>query len=280
MKSADLLYEELCVKLLGEAPISDVSVSSKIYPEVPVWHPPEGDLYKDTRADLRLMGNPRYLERLSAETARNIPFNFKLILIDQRPHELFQHIYKIKSSDMLDITELAKLAWPPTRDVITLVFGPSGEPMKLSANKKGAWLIGHKIGHALFDAVNSRGRENAAIYDSIEREITHYFLEYRKKFSPEEQKYPRDMQFRMFAKAISKFDSAHYGTVLSNEEYIYELVAQYVMFGKVTFHYNAAYANPGFASQEEASSAADTITKMIIVAFRNAVGKTLVDVGL
>lgn len=283
MKSADLLYEELCTQLLREAPITDVSVTSAEYPEVPKRLPNTSD--KDARADLRLFGNPRYLERLAAESARNIPFNIKLILVDSNVGELFNLIGreyrdKIRSSNM---SELAKFAWPPTKDAITLILGPTGEPMKLSANKKGAWLVGHKLGHALFDNINIRGNNemeaNAEIYKQLEIEILHYFTKFCTTLSSEDKRYSRDMRFKMFATSISGFESARRQTIINHEEYIFELVGQYVMFGKVTFHHNSAYANQAFESQDEANIAADKITKMIIAGLRNAVGKTIVDVG-
>jgi len=280
VKSADLLYEQLCAELLGEAPISDVSVSSKEYPEIPI-----NQATGNTKIDIRLMGNPKYLERLSQETARNIPFNIKLILVDSSPGALFDliastHYYRIHSSN---IAELARFAWQPTKDTITLILGPTGEPMKLSANKKGAWLVGHKLGHALFDNINIRGNKemeaNAEIYNQLETEIINYFIKFCTTLSPEEKRYPKDMRFKMFTKSKTRIDSSQQQTIINHEEFLFELVGQYVMFGKVTFHHNSAYANQAFESQDEANTAADKITKMIIAGLRNAVGKTIVDVG-
>ena len=277
VKSAVLLYEEMCAELLREAPITDVSLASQAIPDLQDYKRP----IKNRVADIRLMKNPKFIERLQAETAQKIPFNIRLVLIDGNHEEMFRRLASLSgykgystyaSGGRRDtVSSLAAEVWPPTPDTITLVFGSTGDPLKLSPNKKGVWMVGHKLGHALFDAVNQEVPQlapNVSIESRIREEIEYYF----KKLHPQGHPNKGNGLFELY-KDISAFSSAQLSNMESHDEYLYELVAQYVMFGKVTFKVGHT-----FPTKEEAAAAADKITKMIIAAMKNAVGTTLVDV--
>ena len=278
MKSAVLLYEDLCAELLGEAPISDVSLASDAIPDLGEYK--HG--VKDREVDMKLMKTPKFLERLQAETAQKIPFNIKLVLIDGNHEEMFRRLSNMRGFAGYStygekgrrdtVSSLAAGVWPPTPDAITLVFGSTGHPLKLSPGKKGVWLVGHKLGHAIFDGVNMgevpQLQPNRIIKNRIEMEIEGMF----KKLHPKGHPNKGNGLFELY-KDISGFETAQTSNLESHEEYIYELVAQYVMFGKVTFKVGQT-----FLTKEEADSIASYITKMIVAAMNNAVGTTLVDV--
>ena len=277
MKSAVLLYEDLCAELLGEAPISDVSLASDAIPDLGEYK--HG--VKDREVDMKLMKTPKFLERLQAETAQKIPFNIKLVLIDGNHEEMFRRLsnmrgfagystYQPDADTRRDtVSSLAASVWPPTLGVITLVFGSSGNPMKLSPGKKGVWMVGHKLGHAIFDASEiSQLMPNRGICARINEEIEAYF----KKLHPRGHPNKGNGLFELY-KDISGFETAQTSNLQSHDEYLYELVAQYVMFGKVTFKVGNT-----FPTKEKADASADRITKMIVAAMNNAVGTTLVDV--
>jgi hypothetical protein len=280
VKSAVLLYEEMCSELLGEAPITDVSLASDEVPDLADYKMK----VKDREIDMKLMKTPKFLERLQAETAQKIPFNIKLILIDGNHDEMFRRLANIRGYERYSmykpdaatrrdtISSLAAKTWPPTPDVITLVFGSSGNPMKLSPDKRGVWMVGHKIGHAIFGGINLQEvpqlLPNRGIKARIDEEIEAFF----KKLHPKDHPNKGNGLFELY-KDISAFHSAQVSNMEDHEEYVYELVAQYVMFGKVTFKVGHT-----FPTKEEADASAGRITKMIVAAMNNAVGTTLVDV--
>lgn len=278
MKSAVLLYEELCAELLGEAPITDVSLASDTISDLQDYK----YSIKNRKIDRKLMRTPKFIERLQAETAQKIPFNIKLVLIDGNHEEMFRRLANIRGykSHLLygqqgtrnTVSNLAAETWPPTPNTITLVFGSSGDPMKLSPGKKGVWIIGHKLGHALFDGTNigevPQLEPNRIIQSRISQEIEHMYNKLHPKGHPNKG----NGLFELY-KDISNFHTAQTSNLESHDEYLYELVAQYVMFGKVTFK-----AGQTFPTKEEAESASANMTKMIIAAMNNAVGTTLVDV--
>lgn len=129
-------FNDLVKYILKEAPITDVVLDSDIAPFRNKINPTAGlnknsQIAKNKKADFALIRSKRYRDRLQAETARNIPFNIKLIFIDTEDDYENERDYR------------------PTPGVITLVTMPTGDPMILSQGRKGVWMVGHKLGHAL-----------------------------------------------------------------------------------------------------------------------------------
>lgn len=268
----------MCAELLREAPISDVSLASDAIPDLADYKIKT----KDREVDMKLMKTPKFLERLQAETAQKIPFNIKLVLVDGDHVEMFRRLSSMRGFAGYNtygekgrrdtVSSLAAGVWSPTPDAITLVFGSTGHPLKLSPGKKGVWMVGHKLGHAIFDGVNmgevSQLQPNRMIKSRIEMEIEGMF----KKLHPKGHPNKGNGLFELY-KDVSGFESAQRSNLESHDEYLYELVAQYVMFGKVTFKVGQT-----FSTKEEADNASTNMTKMIVAAMNNAVGTTLVDV--
>ena len=233
-------FDELVKYILKEAPITDVEVYSDRYPALKRYDFDKVSDYTDPFikngiADLALIRNKRYRERLQAETAKNIPFNIKLIFVD---------VGAVKQER-------------PTPGVITLVTQPSGDPMVLSPNKKGVWMVGHKLGHAL------------DVHYGIWSIIFHILKAANIDI---DNNIPHD-DLLQTVKDVSGFRSAQQGTLQNTSEYVYELVAQYVMFGKVTFKVGNI-----LKTAEEASKVSKEVTNAIIQTMHKAVGDILYDV--
>jgi len=226
-------FDELVRYILSEAPITDVQLDSELNPHLEVGR--EDSWYDDRYAiDFNLFRNKKYRERLQAETAKNIPFNIKLIFIDTK-YPGYDHRKEVK----------------PTPGVITFITHPTGDPMILSPKKRGVWMVGHKLGHAFCENHDT---------------FFHDMLEILKRLGIDDE-----YAYEMF-KDMSGFDSAQQGTVLSIYEYINELVAQYVMFGKVTFLVGRV-----FETKEIADIMSKTVTKLIEHTFSEYVGKVIWD---
>ena len=231
-------FNDLVRYILNETPITDVQLDSELNPHLEVGR--EESWYDDRYAiDFNLFRSKRYRERLQAETAKNIPFNIKLIFIDTK-YPGYDHREEV----------------PPIPDVITFITHPSGDPMVLSPKKRGVWMIGHKLGHAFSE--NSHAFLNG-------------MLEILKRVGIDNEYAYYDGTKDIF-KDISGFKSAQQGTVLSIYEYINELVAQYVMFGKVTF-----LVGKVFETKEIADNMSKTVTKLIERTFSEYVGKLIWD---
>jgi hypothetical protein len=244
-------FEDLVRCVLSESPITDVQLDSEIHPERELTIPA-----KDIAVDYKLIRDKRYRERLQAETAKNIPFNIKIVFRDT-VHFGFD-------------TE-------PTPGVITFVTKPTGDPMILSSKKWGVWMIGHKIGHALQAGrakmvVTDYGVYEDTLFNNIAREISSSIMWGYDIIPLKRYKNNLDHEARRKLKSMSGFKSVQQGTVQSGLEYVYDLVAQYVMFGKVTFRVGEI-----FRTQEDADAASKAVTDVIVKRMNEAVGKVLYD---
>ena len=248
-------FNDLVRYILKEAPISDVQLDSEVFPNrkkiLPAnWEhagagaqvPENSDTYAP---DYKMFNNLVFRKRLQAETAKNIPFNIKLIFKDTG-HKAGQ-----------------KEEYAPTPGVITFVVGPTGDFFRLSSNKKGAWIVGHKLGHAL--------NELPASQQIISNELIPLLK--RRMYKPADGRdYPLSWKHAM---DLSNFksvraDAGNRGEPATNFEYIWELVAQYVYYGAVTFKVGRC-----LPTQAIADKYGKIVTDMIYKMLQQAVGKVL-----
>ena len=118
-------------------------------------------------------------------------------------------------------------------------------------------MVGHKLGHAL------------DVHYGIWSTIYHILKAANIDI---DNNIPHD-DLLQTVKDVSGFRSAQQGTLQNTSEYVYELVAQYVMFGKVTFKVGNI-----LKTAEEASKVSREVTNAIIQAMHRAVGDILYDV--
>jgi hypothetical protein len=237
-------FDDLVKYILSEAPIVDVETYSDRYPDS-VQSFDSADLknadsfVKNQAADYALIRSKKYIERLQAETAKNIPFDLKIVFVDVGNPQQER----------------------PTHGVVTLVTQPSGDPMVLSSNKKGVWMIGHKLGHALdiqYGIYN--GIRDVLKTAGVDIQPGMYFLAVNLK------------SLLPILKDISGFKSVQSGTIENVIEYVYELVAQYVMFGRVIFRVGNT-----FRTQDIANKVSQEVTNVIVQAMKQSVGTVLYD---
>ena len=233
-----MTFDSLVKYILNENPITDVQLDSELNPHLEVGR--DGDNWYDNRyaIDFNLFRNKQYRERLQAETAKHIPFNIKLIFIDTK-YPGYDHREEVK----------------PTPGVITFITHPSGDPMVLSSKKRGVWMVGHKLGHAFSERSHTFFQGMVDTLEGLGVDMDADRDDLKDIF--------RDM---------SGFESAKQGTVISAYEYINELVAQYVMFGRVTFLVGRV-----FKTREIANSMSRKLTELIERTFSEYVGKVIWD---
>jgi hypothetical protein len=222
------------------------------------------------KIDIKLMSNFRYLTRFKAETALNVPFDFKLILIDIE----LDHIYNLSQA----YTTMIKMRqmYTPVPNKITIILGSAGDPMKLSKSSKGVWLFGHRLGHAMFNEnivalYYNKLKQNTKIFKELKNTIRDLYKIYCNSY--ECCYFSENQKWNKLFKNLSPFQSAKTENVDSNLEYIYELVAQYIMFGKITFNANSVISS--YVKDEQLFSS--HITALIKDAIENTKGLVLID---
>jgi hypothetical protein len=96
-------FDDLVKYILNEAPIVDVETYSDRYPDRVQSF--DRAFLKNQAADYALIRSKKYRERLQAETAKNIPFDLKIVFVDAGNPQQER----------------------PTHGVVTLVTQPSGD---------------------------------------------------------------------------------------------------------------------------------------------------------
>ena len=140
------LFEEQCSFLLGEMPVKDVTpLSTRLGQDAvpPVKPSSDSPAYqKVDYADQMLIRNANWRNKVKLKVAPNVPFTFDIILDDNA-----KETFPIKT-DTAEVIEYVIKNVKPTPNVITCVFGSTGDPLS-------PWIVSHKIGHAIFDTLNS-----------------------------------------------------------------------------------------------------------------------------
>jgi hypothetical protein len=259
-------FDDLVKYILNEAPIVDVELDSEHNRpgRIPRVVDPEYDESGGTEAkNLNLYRNKKYRERLQAETAKNIPFNIKLVLSDT-DSDPDSYIGDVGTDS---------ISQQPTEGIITFVTDATGDPAILSPGGRGVWMIGHRLGHALDDYY--RDRFVTIILKTLEAKIGPLCNNFKGESIPCKRFHNIDITDNTLKilKDISGMKSVQTGNVNGMVEYVYDLVAQYVMFGKVTFRVGNV-----LKTTAEANELSQKVTKTIYRAFQGVVGKVIYEI--
>jgi hypothetical protein len=247
--------------------ITEIELMSQLYPDLCKFSAKT----KGEQIDVKFMSSARYRERYKAETSTLIPFVFKLILADVNLNNLCDISQTLKAR-----SKLIRLYSSSQSDVITVIFGPTGDPMKLSGSSKGVWMFGHKLGHAIFDSgsIAIHHKKLKQNWCAL-RQIQDILLElYNIYFDANIKIYKDDLVgWSEMCAHISSFKSAQRFALVNNTEYICELVAEYVMNGKICFNSNSFAVD----HKKDGIPVSSIITDLVHNSINNAKGLVLID---
>jgi hypothetical protein len=232
MKFIDLykLVKEQNLEMLTEMPVGNISPLSRILgdKELDELRPKD---HRKRGADLQMMRSDEFADRLKNKVNlfKNNPFMFDIIFDDKNNFKF--------NEDILNKVKLHK-------DRITVIIRnvPNDFNSVLTP-----WIIGHRIGHALFMPFNPtayKKGKNKIIEDygiGTYRQIDELLDEYFTKIDPDYRK-KREMlssgaeNYPDIYEKISNFKSAKQRRVAGMSEYINELVAEYLTKGQITFN--------------------------------------------
>ena len=285
------LFEEQYNTLLGEMPVKDVTpLSSRLgqnNPVSPVKPQSDSPAYqKVDYADQMLIRNANWRNKVKLKVAPNVPFTFDIILDDNA-----KETFPIKLDTAEVITYVIKNV-KPTPNVITCVFGSTGDPLS-------PWIISHKIGHAIFDLLNSE-LNKIPVVSSYLQDIRNLVSLMIRRINDMSQDF--DLKRTTATAAIesyavnnaanlihqspaARFKSAADKNLQSLSEYVYELVAMYLQKGKITFdpvldsNGEPAKGHDGVIKldQRKAQVFAERIQENIVKALQANIGKVIAD---
>lgn len=250
MKDKDqILLESLYETIIQEAPIGNVSRLSDYFGKEE--ENPTTSYSTKKKVDINLMRSEKYAKHLKDNFFKKIPFVIDIIFND--PHK------RPKEKQWGDAYLTMMRAIKPNRQRIKAVIEnqPMEDTKEYGEGNKilTPWIIGHRIGHALFQIGNAyRGdikKYGSIQKDKISQNVGQYYssihktiLEYFEKINPnfknegehEANVFGQFYNYPKMYKLVSKFRSAREEKVLSIEEYIHELVAEYLVKGKIDFN--------------------------------------------
>ena len=285
------LFEEQCSFLLGEMPVKDVTpLSSRLGQNSPVppVKPSSGSpaYQKVDYADQMLIRNANWRNKVKLKVAPNVPFTFDIILDDNA-----KETFPIKT-DTAEVIEYVIKNVQPTPNVITCVFGSTGDPLS-------PWIVSHKIGHAIFDTLNSDLNKIPVVKSYLQdirnlvslmirriNDMSHDFDQRRTTATAAIESYAVNAAANLIHQSpAARFKSAVDKNLQSLSEYVYELVAMYLQKGKITFdpvldnNGEPAKGHDGVIKldQRKAQVFAERIQENIVKALQANIGKVIAD---
>jgi hypothetical protein len=286
------LFEEQCSFLLGEMPVRNVTpLSTKLGTNPPVKpekpHRDSPSYQKVDYADQMLIRNVNWRNKVKLNVAPNVPFNFDIILDDNASETI-----EIKP-DPARVIQYVLANVKPTPGVITCVFGSTGDPLS-------PWIVSHKIGHAIFDTLNSDLNRVPQVKSHLQEIRNLISLMIRRindmpDYSERLEKGPKLAAIESYAvntaahlihqSPAARFKSAVDKNIQSMSEYVYELAAMYLQKGKITFdpildsNGEPVKGHDGVIKldQRKAQVFAERIEENIVKALTANVGKVIAD---
>ena len=172
------------------------------------------------------------------------------------------------------------------------MFGSTGDPLS-------PWIVSHKIGHAIFDTLNSDLNRVPVVKSYLQdirnlvslmirriNDMSHDFDQRRTTATAAIESYAVNAAANLIHQSpAARFKSAADKNLQSLSEYVYELVAMYLQKGKITFdpildsNGDPAKGHDGVIKldQRKAQVFAERIQENIVKALQANIGKVIAD---
>lgn len=265
------LIKEYIRTLLSEAPIGDFDVIGR-----PIKTDKPGSFDKQDR---KLLSNPKAIEKIKRKWEKT-PYNFNMYLLNvpQLNKSNFRERGVIeRNSEFSQLFEkFAGMKLPEDPGSITILFNGNSGADKVPLT---AWTMAHRFGHAI-QSSNMITSWNEYIMEAVE--LTKRILDevYDKTINFLTKRGLIDSGFgtltrekrRTYTRMLSlifgqlgSFKSAREGKITRYYEFFYELFAQYLMTGKITFqplNKQMIIGNLPFGRKEMVNAVDDDIVDM------------------
>ena len=211
--------------ILSEMPISKFQLMGQ-------WGPEAKRKYGYSAKDTGILENPKAVEKIHKHWS-NIKNNFDLYFL--RSYAGMKHV-EVGEVKPLWILNNLGVSIEPKEDTITVIFTNNTGAEKIHLT---AWAMAHRLGHAI--------RRDNVFENYFRKEINKDFEEilkyaYGLDINNKDFYYQNDYfsKYEKYMKAIflavGKMKSARENILRNSNEFIYELVAQYIITGKIIFN--------------------------------------------
>jgi hypothetical protein len=199
----------------------------------------DGKSHGYDKPSVKMMQNPATVERIKKKWSK-LPYDIDM--------------YIIKGPKIHNYTELGRVSWEFVRDKLNLNINIDDDKITvIYTNNKGAekvpltpWTLAHRLGHAMArdnisrDSLNMYREVNKTI-DKLLREVAKFYgrnsLMKRDSFnSYHSREIPDEKLKKALVYGLATFKSARDRKLRASFEFTNELIAQYVITGKVTLN--------------------------------------------
>jgi len=211
--------------ILSEMPISKFQLLGQ-------WGPDAKRKYGYSAQDTGILENPKAVEKIHKHWS-NSKNNFDLYFL--RNYAGTKHREKGEVKSLWVLNNLG-IDIKPNEDAITVIFTTNTGDEKIPMT---SWAIGHRLGHAIrMDHVfeNYFRKEINKDFEEILKYVYGLDINNRDFYYQNDyfSKYEKNMKAIFLA--VGKMKSARENILRNSNEFIYELVAQYIITGKITFN--------------------------------------------
>lgn len=206
--------------LIAEMPISKFQLTGQ-------WDPEAKRAYGWSKQDTGILTNPTAVEKIHKKWS-NTSQNFDFYFLKSKDAYKFREIGEVTPEWIL---ENLKVDIQPSDESITVIFTQNTGTEKIPMT---AWAIAHRLSHAL----RLESNFNKNFYNSVIQDFK-YLLEYAYNINvlKSDQNYLRDQSIlKSLAHSVGTMRSARQKNLVTFNEFIHELVAQWITTGKIKFN--------------------------------------------
>lgn len=200
------------------------------------WGPDAKRKYGYDTKDIRILTNPKAVEKIHKKWS-NSKYDFDLYFL--RSYQGYKNTEENEVSSAW-VKENLGIDVQPNEDAITMIFTQNTGDEKMPMT---AWTIAHRLGHAV-------RRDKNMIYYFL-NEVVNDFREllyniYKVEntgLDPENSRghlkinqYTHEKTLRALAQAVGTMRSARQGNLTRFQEFPFELIAQYIITGRIKFN--------------------------------------------
>lgn len=200
----------------------------------------KGSSFRDP-IDRKLLTSPRGVEKIRRQWEKT-PFDFDIYLVNDRRVNKpeFREVGEVDLEFVRDELQLTPEEVPdPDRNSITVIYtSNTGDQRKMATG----WILAHRLGHALRRGNGSTSRHWNYFANNLRKRIADFVQRVYNIDVAEFGRYGRgnvaekDKLLKYIARQIGTFKSARDNKLRDWYELPYELLAQYMITGKIKFN--------------------------------------------
>lgn len=212
--------------LLSEMPITNFRLVGQ-------WGPDAKRRYGYAPSDTGILENPKAVEKIHKSWS-NSKHNFELYFV--RSSKARRHV-EVGEVSAEWVKENLEVDIPAKEDSITIVFTNNTGAEKIPMT---AWAMAHRVGHAIrMDSTfeNYMRKEVERDFNEILKYVYGFDSRRDRMWGERDQNEYRNRERHRKAlfSAVGKMKSARENKLRNSDEFVHELVAQYIITGKVEF---------------------------------------------